>query len=217
MKLSDVYHHSVVIASDFRIPDPSRVGPLLHRRKDALADMGAHHVLVYHSIRDHGRVLVMIGVHSKEPVVELLGSGVFHAWFDAVGVEDIPAVFAGEIADRFDLTDSSDELAPGTLVSAIVSVDNVERLISQMHSAGAQFKAAGVRKVWVFKAFDDADEVMILQDLDSEASARRWVNQHDTAADWMADTGIGVYPPLFIGEFVDMVRVNGPIDDAAAD
>ncbi len=217
MNLSDVYRHSMVIASDFRIPDPSRVEPLVHRRKEALADMGAHHVLIYRSIRDHGRVLVMIGVRSKEPVVELLRSRVFFDWFDAVGVEDIPAVFAGEIADRYDLTDSSEELAPGTLVSAIVSVDDVGKLISQMHSARAQFKAAGVRKVWVFKAFDDADEVMILQDLDSEASARRWVKQHDASADWMADTGIGVYPPLFIGEFVDMVRVNGPADDGAAD
>jgi hypothetical protein len=208
VKLSDVYHHSMVIASDFRIPDPSRVGPLLSRRKDALADMGAHHVLVYQSLRDHGRVLVMIGVHSREPVVELLQSGVFHEWFDAVGVEDIPAVFAGEIADRYDLTESAGELPPGVLVSAILSVDDAERLVSQMHSSREQFAAAGVRKVWVFKAFDDVREVLILQDLDSEASARRWVKRHDASADWMEDTGIGVYPPLFIGEFVAMVRVD---------
>jgi hypothetical protein len=214
VKLSDVYHHSMVIASDFRIPDPSRVGPLLGRRKDALADMGAHHVLVYHSIRDHGRVLAMIGVRSREPVVDLLSSGVFHDWFDAVGVEDLPAVFAGEIVDRYALTDDADEQPPGVLVSAIVSVADVDALVAQMHSARAQFKAAGIRKVWVFKAFDDSHEVLILQDLDSEASARRWVKQHDVSADWMADTGIGVYPPLFIGEFVEMVRVDEPNTEA---
>ncbi|EUA92941.1 putative fatty-acid-CoA ligase FadD16 [Mycobacterium ulcerans str. Harvey] len=40
-------------------------------------------------------------MHSREPVVELLRSRVFFDWFDAVGVDDIPAVFAGEIVDRF--------------------------------------------------------------------------------------------------------------------
>jgi hypothetical protein len=213
VKLSDVYHHSIVIASDYRIPDPSSVGPLLNKRRAALADMGAHHALVYHSIRDHGRVLVMIGLRSRAPVEDLLRSGVFHNWFDAVGVADIPAVFAGEIIDRFDLGDAGEELPPGVLVSAIVSVGDVGWLISQMDSARAQFKDAGVRKVWVFQAFDDPNEVMIMQELDSEASARRWVKQHDASADWMGDTGIGVYPPLFIGEFVEMVRVEDPAID----
>ena len=36
-----------------------------------------------------------IGVRSREPIVELLRSRVFFDWFDAVGVEDFPAVFAG--------------------------------------------------------------------------------------------------------------------------
>ena len=93
--------HSMVIASDYRVPDPTRVWPLLERNKAALADIGAHHVLVYTSTHDHGRVLVMIGVHSREPIVELLRSRVFFDWFDAAGVDDIPAVFAGEIIDRF--------------------------------------------------------------------------------------------------------------------
>ena len=93
--------HSMVIASDYRVPDPSRVWPLLERNKAALADIGAHHVLVYTSTHDHGRVLVMIGVHSREPIVELLRSRVFFDWFDEAGVDDIPAVFAGEIVDRF--------------------------------------------------------------------------------------------------------------------
>ena len=91
----------MVIASDYRVPDPTRVWPLLERNKAALADIGAHHVLVYTSTHDYGRVLVMIGVHSREPIVELLRSRVFFDWFDAAGVDDIPAVFAGEIIDRF--------------------------------------------------------------------------------------------------------------------
>ncbi len=208
MSMSEVYRHSMVIASDYRIPDPVQVGRLLEKRKDGLAEMGAHHVLVYSSLREPGRVLVMIGVRSREPIEELLRSGIFHDWFDTVGVEDIPAVFAGEIVDRYDMSGSGVELPPGVLVSAIVSVDDTQRLLAEMHGAADTFKAAGVRKVWVFQAFDDPGEVLILQDIDSEENARRWISQHGDAADWMERTGIGVYPPLFVGEFLKMVRVD---------
>ena len=98
--------HSMVLASDYRVPDPDRVWPLLQRRTSGLAGIGAHHVLVYKSTHDYGRVLVLIGVRSREPIVELLRSRVFFDWFDAVGVEDIPAVFAGEIVEKFDSTPS---------------------------------------------------------------------------------------------------------------
>ncbi|MET0901137.1 MAG: fatty-acid--CoA ligase [Mycobacterium sp.] len=210
MNLSDVYqHHSLVIASDYRIPDPSKVGPLLQRRKDALAQMGAHHVLVYRSTQDHGRVLVMIGIHNREPVEDIMRSGVFFDWFDAAGVEDIPAVFAGEIVERFDMTDPAEGLLPpGVVVSTIVSVDDIEVLVAELHRAETRFKAAGIRKIWVFHAFDDSQEVLILQEVESEDSARRWIEHPDAAAAWMAGAGIGVYPPLFVGEFDSMVRVD---------
>ena len=208
MSMSEVYQQSMVIASDYRIPDPLEVGRLLEKRKDGLVGMGAHHVLVYRSLREQGRVLVMIGVRSKEPVVDLLSSGVFHDWFDTVGVEDIPAVFAGEIVDRYDLAPSATELPPGVVVSGIVSVDSVAVLLGELHTAKKQFTRAGVRKVRVFQAFDDPREVMIVQDFDSEEHARRWIRRHDDAADWMERAGIGVYPPLFVGEFLTMVRVD---------
>ncbi|CAN5877073.1 hypothetical protein BH10ACT9_BH10ACT9_44690 [soil metagenome] len=210
MSLSEVYqHHSVVIASDYRIPDPSRVGPLLRRRKDALAEMGAHHVLVYRSTHEDGRVLVMIGVHSREPVVDLMRSRVFFDWFDAAGVEDIPAVFAGEIVERFDMTDPSEgPLPPGIIVSAIVLVDDIAVLVAELHGAAERFKSAGIRKVWVFHAFDDSQEALILQEIEDEDCARRWIEHPDAAAEWMTHAGVGVYPPLFVGEFDSMVRVD---------
>ena len=101
MSSADPRSHSMVIASDYRVADPEQVWPLLNRRRSALAGIGAHHVLLYTSTHDHGRVLVTIGVRSREPIVELLRSRVFFDWFDAVGVDDIPAVFAGEIVERF--------------------------------------------------------------------------------------------------------------------
>src|SRR4051812_22844305 len=99
---------SLVIASDYRVPDPSRVPRLLANRIEALQEIGAHHVFVHASATDHGRVLVSIAVHNREPIVELLRSRVFFEWFDAVGVEDIPAVFAGELVDRIDIADSAE-------------------------------------------------------------------------------------------------------------
>lgn len=200
--------HSMVIASDYRVPDPSRVWPLLERNKAALADIGAHHVLVYTSTHDHGRVLVMIGVHSREPIVELLRSRVFFDWFDEAGVEDIPAVFAGEIVDRFIAQPPKTPAAPGVVVAAIASVDDVSTLTNEVSSAIDRFAAAGVQKTWVFQAFDDDHEVLIMSELPDEASARRWIDHPDAAAEWMSGAGVGAYPPIFVGRFTNMMRIE---------
>lgn len=200
--------HSMVIASDYRVPDPTRVWPLLERNKAALADVGAHHVLVYTSTHDHGRVLVMIGVHSREPIVELLRSRVFFDWFDEAGVEDIPAVFAGEIVDRFIAQPPKTPAAPGVVVAAIASVNDVSLLTSEVGTALDRFTTAGIRKTWVFQAFDDDHEVLILQEFPDEESARRWIDHPDAAAQWMSGAGIGAYPPLFVGRFFDMMRIG---------
>lgn len=203
--------HSLVIASDYRVPDPGRVWPLLQRNKSALADIGAHHVLIYASTHDSGRVLVMIGVRSREPIVELLRSRVFFDWFDAMGVDDIPAVFAGEIVDRFvaaPTTTQSTPRVPGVVVAAFASVNNVSNLTAEVRSAIARFTAAGIRKTWVFQAFDDAHEVLILQEFADEAGARQWIEHPDAAAEWMSGAGVGAYPPLFVGRFFDMMRIE---------
>ncbi|OBB82239.1 fatty-acid--CoA ligase [Mycobacterium colombiense] len=200
--------HSMVIASDYRVPDPTRVWPLLERNKAALADIGAHHVLVYTSTHDHGRVLVMIGVHSREPIVELLRSRVFFDWFDEAGVEDIPAVFAGEIVERFIAQPPKNPAAPGVVVAAIASVNDVSLLTSEVSTAIDRFTTAGIRKTWVFQAFDDDHEVLILQEFPDEDSAREWIDHPDAAAQWMSGAGIGAYPPLFVGRFFDMMRIE---------
>lgn len=202
---------SMVIASDYRVPDPSRVWPLLENNKSALADIGAHYVMVYTSTHDYGRVLVMIGVHSPEPIVELLRSRVFFDWFDAVGVDDIPAVFAGAIVDKIvagPQPKPAAPAAPGVVVAAMASVDNVGTLISGVHSAMDRFIASGIRKTWIFQAFDDHNEVLILQEFPDEESAREWIEHPDAAAQWMTGAGVGAYPPLFVGRFFDMMRIQ---------
>ena len=200
--------HTLVIASDYRVPDPTRVPRLLESRKSALAGIGAHHVIVHASTVDQGRVLVSIAVHNREPIVDLLRSRVFFDWFDAVGVEDIPAVFAGELVDRIDLTDAANPVPPGIIVAATTSVQDVSTLIDRVHQALGRFRDAGIQKTWIFQAFDDPQEVMILQQIDNEDNARRWIEHPDPAAEWIENAGMGAYPPLFVGEFLHMMRID---------
>jgi hypothetical protein len=202
---ADPRSHSLVIASDYRVPDPEQVWPLLTRRRSALAGIGAHHVLLYTSTHDRGRVLVTIGVRSREPIVELLRSRVFFDWFDAVGVDDIPAVFAGEIVERFGSVGAS---APGVVVAAMSAVDDVPSLTHEIRGALPRFEAAGIRETRLFQAFDDSHEVMILQELDDENRARRWIEHPDPAAPWIDGAGVGAYPPVFVGKFSDMMRID---------
>jgi hypothetical protein len=154
-------------------------------------------------------VLVTIGVRSREPIVELLRSRVFFDWFDAVGVEDIPAVFAGEIVERFEVSHPSSPTDPGVVVAAIASVDDVSVLTAEVRAGLTRFAAAGVRETRIFRAFDDGHEVMILQELDDEDCAHRWIEHPDAAAPWIARAGVGAYPPVFVGKLFDMMRIDG--------
>jgi len=50
--------------------------------------------------------------------------------------------------------------------------------------------------------------VLILQEFPDEDSARDWIDHPDAAAQWMSGAGIGAYPPLFVGRFFDMMRIE---------
>ena len=81
-------------------------------------------------------------------------------------------------------------------------------LTQEVRAGLTRFAAAGVRKTWIFRAFDDGHEVMILQHLDDEDSARRWIDHPDIAAPWISRAGVGAYPPVFVGKFFDMMRID---------
>jgi hypothetical protein len=200
--------HSLVLTTDYRVSDPTRVWPLLQRRRDGLAALGAHHVFVYTSTNDPERVLVTIALETREPVAELLRSRAFFEWFDAVGVEDLPAVFAGELIERFDFIDDP-AAAPGVVVAGIMVVDDAAAFRVHVSETRDLFLKAGIRRVRIFEAFDDPHEVMFLHELSDEESARRWLRRPDIAAEWFSDAGVGAYPPLFIGRFAHMMRIGG--------
>lgn len=205
---AEAHAHTLVLATDYRVADPSRVPPLLERRRAALADLGAHHVLVYTSTRDPGRVLVTMGLHTADRVLEVLRSRTFMDWFDAVGVDDIPAVFAGETVDKIAFAETDPAQPPGVIVAVIASVADVPTLLTRVHGAADRFAAAGIRQLRVFRAFDDEHEVMILHEVDSEEHASRWIDRPDVVAEWMAGAGIGAYPPVFVGRLRQMMRID---------
>ena len=199
--------HSLVLTTDYPVPDPTRVWPLLERRREGLAALGAHHVFVYISTTDPERVLVTIALETREPVAELLRSRAFFEWFDAVGVEDLPAVFAGELIERFDFADAA-AAPPGIVVVGIMVVDDVAVFQNHVRRTRDEFRKAGIRRVRIFEAFDDPDEVMFLHELSDAASVQDWLRRPDISAAWFSDAGVGAYPPLFIGRLAHVMRIE---------
>ena len=201
-------NHSLVLASDYRVSNPERVGPLLARRRGALVDLGAHHVLVYASTTEPERVLVMIAVHAREPLLDLLRSRIFFEWFDAVGVEDIPAVFAGELVERLEISPEAATAVPEVMVSVVTPVDDLATLRSHVRDTSDDLRVAGVRKLTIFSAFDNPLEVMMLLQIDDEEHAHHWLTYSELAAEWLTKAGIGAYPPVFVGRFQSMLRID---------
>ena len=200
--------HSLVLASDYRVSHPERVGPLLERRASALVDVGAHHVLVYASTTDPERVLVVIAVHAREPLLDILQSRVFFEWFDAIGVDDIPAVFAGELVERLELRAVSPDTAPGVVVSMVTPVGDLEVLRDHVRDTRDELSRAGVRRLSVFDALDNPLEVMMLLQIDDEVHAQHWLQNSELAAEWLTRAGVGAYPPVFVGRLQSLVRID---------
>lgn len=200
--------HSLVLASDYRVTHPELVGPLLGQRASALLDVGAHHVLVYASTADPERVLVVIALHAREPLLDILQSRVFFEWFDAVGVDDIPAVFAGELLERLELGAGAQDTVPGVVVSMVTPVGDLEMLRDHVRDTRDEMGRAGVRRLSVFGALDNPLEVMILLQIDDEEHAQHWLQYSELAAEWLTRAGVGAYPPVFVGRFQSLVRID---------
>lgn len=198
---------SLILTTDYRVADPSRVWPLLEGRRRELAALGAHHVFVHTSVSDPDRVLVTMALHTAEPVSELLRSHVFFDWFDAVGVQDLPAVFAGELVDRFHV-ERWTATPPAVVIAGVTVVQDVDTLLGQVHRTHDLFRRNGIQNVWIFRALDDPHEVMFLQDVVDEVSARRWLDRPETAAKWLTDAGVGAYPPVFVGTLRRVMRID---------
>lgn len=198
-----------VFAVEFQIPQSDRVGPVLELHQESLIDLGARYAFVYDSVMEPGKVLVVIGIRTEQPLLNLLRSPYFFEWFDAVGVNELPAVFAGETVERFDLGDPP---RPGSdvVVAAVMPVEDVEEFVTWVRKSLDDFSRAGIRRTIVYRAFDGQQEVMFLQQLEDTAAALLWAEQSEAASTWLESAGIGAYPPVFIGRLVTAMRFAEP-------
>ncbi|MEB3030566.1 fatty-acid--CoA ligase [[Mycobacterium] nativiensis] len=206
--------HSLVLALDYQVDDVDRTWSLIRDDHSPLVALGARHAVLYTSAFEPKRVLVTIGLRHRISVKELLRSPAVFEWFDRSGVNDLPAIFAGEVREKINLTPPGDELPGSEVIVGVVStVADPEDLMAKVHGGLGRFAEAGVRKVWVYQAVDDGREVMTLMEIDSAASAQRWMDRPDTAAEWMTGVGIGGYPRPFVGEFAAAIDLMTPEND----
>src|SRR6478735_7700304 len=201
--------HSFILACDFRVDDVDRMWEWLKKHHDGLSSMGAHHVVLYESIWEPRRVLVTIGIRNSRSIREVLRSPAIFEWFDISGADDIPPIFGGEVVEKIDLDGPSPEDHVGrVVVGMMASVDDVSSVMDKVHDGLERFKRGGVRKIWVYQALDDGREVMILQEIDDERSARQLIDHPDAAAEWMSGAGFGAYPTQFVGRFAHLMSIG---------
>ncbi len=207
--MSEYDLHSLILACDFRVDDVGRMWEWLKKRHDDLSSIGAHHVVLYESIWEPRRVLVTIGIRHPRSIREVLRSPALFEWFDISGADDIPPIFGGEVVEKIDLDPPVGEEHIGRVVMGVMSsVDDVPTLMVKVHDGLERFKQGGVRKIWVYRALDDGQEVLILQEIGDEVSARQWIEHPDAAAEWMANVGLGAYPTRFVGRFAHLMSVG---------
>ncbi|BBX22726.1 fatty-acid--CoA ligase [Mycolicibacter terrae] len=209
--------HSLVLALDYRVGDIDRTWSLIRDDHTPLLGLGARHAVLYTSVSEPDRVLVTIGLRHRLSVTELLRSPAVFEWFDRSGVNDLPAIFAGEVREKINLTQSGAEQpgsrGPEVIVGVVSTVADPADLMAKVHRGLDRFADAGVRKVWVYQAVDDGNEVMTLLEIDNAASAQRWIDHPDTAAEWMTAVGAGGYPGPFVGKFAAAIDLMAPVGD----
>jgi hypothetical protein len=207
--MTDRNPRSMVLAADYCVSDIDHMLSLIGAHMPHLMNIGAHHVVVYRSIWEPGRILVTIGIRYRESVKQILASAAVFELFDNVGVTDIPAVFVGEVVEKFDLREAGGSNSPpGIVVGAFAPVNDLTVLMAQVSCGLDRFARAGCRQLWVYRALDTAREVMILQDVDNEAVARRWISRPDAAAEWISAAGFGAYPTVFVGALASSTPIG---------
>lgn len=205
---------SLVLASTYRVGDVDQMWNDITSRTDLLTELRVRHVVVYSSTWEPGRVLVTVALRPEGPPQNFIRSPSLRSWFDVAGAGELPAIFIGEIAQKITVRPQSERTIPdGVVIGAIAAVASVPHLMSEVHRGRSRFNIAGVRRVWVYQAIDNREEVMILQDCDSLRSARHWVDHPDKAAEWMSRAGIGVYPKVFVGTLTHHMTVPSSADE----
>ena len=212
--MGDERRHSLVLAAEYPVSDIDEMWTQLQVRKSHLADIDAHHIVVYSSMWGPRRALVTVGLRRPDSVREILRSPIIFELFDIAGCDEIPAMFAGELVEQLDLHGAERREGVAGVIVGVVTLDDVAELIVKVRAAADRFQRAGVRKLWMYSALDDGREVMILQEIADEITARRWRNHPDSAAEWMTNVGAGGYPKLFVGRLAHLMAVDAQAERA---
>src|ERR1700722_2289468 len=201
--------HSLILACDFIVDDVDQMWRWIQGQREALASIGTRYLVVYASVWEPGRILVTTGIRQQQSIERIVQSPKIFEWFDVAGLTDIPPIFGGEVVEKIDLADGSATApADAVVLGVIASVTDVTALVARVHEAAGSFRTAGVRKVWIYRAFDDGQEVMILEEIDSETNLRRWIEKPDAAAEWMSRAGLGAYPQMFVGRIAHLMTID---------
>jgi hypothetical protein len=202
---------SLVLASDYQVKGFAEWWAAVADVRP-LARFSAHHLVVYRGIEDEDRVFVTVGIRDRRPLERLFTSPDVLAWFDQTGVEDIPPIFVGEVVEKLELQASPGEFHGTTpvIVAGIVRIPHFDKFWGKVHSEVERLRASGVTRYWAYRALDDPQEVMFLQEVTTEKQARRWIRHRDAAAEWMSQAGVSLYPAPFIGRLVETIEVPAP-------
>jgi hypothetical protein len=199
--------YSCVFAVEFRIADADQVWPAMQRHRDYLIALGTQYAVLYRSIEEAERVLITLGIRTATPLKTLLQSRSLFDWFDAMGIDDIPAMFAGESVERFDVSPHTAPPTPDVVVAAIAPVDDVDAFVTYVRRSLDQFRAQTIRKALIYRAFDNPHEILFIQELARAEVAQSWLKRSAVADKWLAEAGMGAYPPLFVGRFENMLQL----------
>ena len=120
-----------------------------------------------------------------------------------------PPIFGGQVVEKIDVSDASaDEHVDRVVVGVMSAVEDVSALMVRVHDALERFKRGRVHKIWVYRALDDGREVMVLQEIEDETSARQWIEHPDAAEEWSAKAGLGAYPKHFVGRLAHIMALD---------
>lgn len=203
---------SVIFGADQQVGDFEAWLERLVAHPEAMASVGARHVVVYRCVQEPNRVFVTAAVHPQVSLEHFLSSGAMLEWFDAARDDDVPPIFVGHTVEKLELPRPDSAPGPsGVIVGSIGKIDSMHALIERIHRARTRFMELGVWRFWIYQAVDDPTEVMLMQELASEDYAADWLERRQRWAVWAAGPGVGVYPSPFVGLFVRHLAVQSGV------
>ena len=159
-------------------------------------------------------MFVTAGLRTRERLDRVLSSPLLMEWFDRAGLENVPPVFVGTRVEvvRFGEAAGS-ELPPGSVptgvvIARVVRLGDYDRYLDVVHAQQRRLPAAGMRQFWIYRAVDDGDEVMSIQEVDSLEHAHAWLRRPESDAQIDSELGVGVYPPIFVGAVAGAIEVD---------